>query len=337
VILPAFRKLEPVRAWFVGAGLLALVAGAWVAIDYEPPRFLPADTGEFVAIFPPPPATGSAQERRELDELLALQRTRGATDVQAARDDRRKDVDRFYAALGLDPRQPPPLQKLRALMNDVEDDVSRYVRAPKRQFARNRPYVVEPAIQPCIGDVAGDRSYPSGHAAYGYVVAYLLADMAPERRDALVARADEFARARALCGVHFPSDLEAGRIGARWIADRLLASPDYRAAASAAAAELRAALANAQPAGHSSANRAPPSPVLLLTDTRPRCSAAILATIASPSPNPPVSRLRLVSSRVNAWNTEALCASGIPSPSSSTTSRHMPFSQATSMLTLRRA
>jgi acid phosphatase (class A) len=333
----AFRKLKPVRAWFIGAGLLAVVAGTWVAIDYRPPRFLAADTSEFVAIFPPPPAAGSAQERRELDELLQLQRTRGAADVEAARDDRRKDVDRFYEALGLDQRQPPPLRKLRSLMNDVEDDVSRYVRAPKKKFARHRPYVVEPAIQPCIGDVAGDRSYPSGHAAYGYVVAYLLADMALERRDALLARADEFARSRALCGVHFPSDLEAGRTGARWIVDRLLASPDYRAAAGEAAAELRTALGNTQPAGHSSANRAPPRLALPLTDTRPRCRAAILATIASPRPNPPVSRLRLVSSRVKAWNTEALCASGIPSPSSSTTSRHMPFSQATSTLTLRRA
>jgi acid phosphatase (class A) len=322
----------------IGAAFLAIAAGTWVAIEYKPPRFLPADTSEFVAIFPPPPARGSPGERRELDDLLALQRSRSAADVEAAREDRRKDVDRFYESLGFHARKPAALPKLRALMEDVEDDVSRYVRAPKKKFARSRPYVIEPAIQPCIGDVAGDRSYPSGHSAYGYTMAYLLAEMVPERGTALLARADEFARARAVCGVHFFSDLEAGRKGARWLADRLLATPDYQSAATAARAELRSALELPQvPAGHSSANRAPPRLALAPTVTRPRCRDAILATIASPRPKPPVSRLRLVSSRVNAWNTEDRCASGIPSPSSSTTSRQVPFSQAISMLTSRRA
>ncbi len=333
----ATRLRNPARAWMLGATFLALAAGAWVAIEHEPPRFLPADADKFVAIFPPPPARGSREERRELDELLALQRARTAADVEASRDDRRKDVDRFYAALGLDPRNPPRLPKLRSLMEDVEDDVSRYVRAPKKKFARNRPYVVEPAIQPCIGDVAGDRSYPSGHATYGYAVAYLLAEMVPERHAALIERADAFARARMVCGVHFFSDLEAGRLGASWLVAHLLDSPEYQAAAAGARAELREALGNVQPAGHSSANRAPPRLALAPTVTRPRCKDAILATIASPRPKPPVSRLRLVSSRVNAWNTEDRCASGIPSPSSSTTSRQVPFSQAISMLTLRRA
>jgi acid phosphatase (class A) len=279
---------------------LALAAGAWIAIDYERPQFLPADTSRFADSFPPPPADESEQTRRELEELLSMQRSRDAADVAAARADRRKDVDRFYGALGFDQGNPPHLPALRSLMEAVEDDVSRYVRAPKLEFARARPYVIDPSIEPCIGDVAGDRSYPSGHATYGYVVAYLLADMAPGRRAALLARADEFARSRALCGVHYPSDLEAGRAGARWLADHLLASPEYRAAAARAGAELRTALAKTQGSGHSSAKRAPPRLALVPTDTRPLCRAAMRATMASPRPKPPVSRLRLVSSRVNA-------------------------------------
>jgi membrane-associated phospholipid phosphatase len=45
-----------------------------------------------------------------------------------------------------------------------------------------------------------------------------------------------------VCGVHFPSDLEAGRIGAEWLAQRFLQSADFRIAAERAARELRAAL-----------------------------------------------------------------------------------------------
>ena len=90
----------------------------------------------------------------------------------------------------------------------------------------------------------------------------------------------------------------------------------------------------AKPRGHSSASRAPPRLALESAIARPPCRAAIRATMASPRPNPPVSRLRLVSSRVKARNTAARSASGIPSPSSSTTRRQSPFSRATSMLTL---
>jgi acid phosphatase (class A) len=90
--------------------------------------------------------------------------------------------------------------------------------------------------------VAGDLSYPSGHATYGYLMAYLLADMVPERRDQLIARAGVFASQRAVCGVHFPSDLEAGRKGAEWLAEQFRGSSDYRNAAAIAASDLRLAL-----------------------------------------------------------------------------------------------
>ena len=73
-------------------------------------------------------------------------------------------------------------------------------------------------------------------------MAYLLSDMVPERRAQLMARAQEFAQQRAVCGVHFPSDLTAGRVGAEWLAQKFLASPAYRAASVEARQELRAAV-----------------------------------------------------------------------------------------------
>jgi acid phosphatase (class A) len=90
--------------------------------------------------------------------------------------------------------------------------------------------------------VRRDLSYPSGHATYGYLMAYLLSDMVPERRAQLLERAREFARQRMLCGVHFPSDIEAGRLSAVWLAQQFRRNPDYRAAAVPAARELRTAL-----------------------------------------------------------------------------------------------
>jgi acid phosphatase (class A) len=106
-------------------------------------------------------------------------------------------------------------------------------------FKRRRPFLVDESITRCIDGVAGDQSYPSGHAAYAWTAAYLLADMFPERRAAVLARAAEFAQQRSVCGVHYPSDLEAGRRAGEWLARRFLDSDHYRADAASAAAELR--------------------------------------------------------------------------------------------------
>jgi acid phosphatase (class A) len=231
------------RSAFIG--ILAVTCLALVYACYRresEPRFLTATAAEFVELFPPPPAANSVQTRSELDVLLAMQARRTPAAVEAARADRKTEISRFASALTIDPRRLRALPALDALADQVEDDERRYVRAAKNHFVRLRPYEVDARIEPCITDVRGDLSYPSGHATYGFLVAYLLSDMVPERRAALMARAQEFARQRMLCGVHFPSDIAAGQKAAEWLAQRFLASATYRAAAAPAARELRAAI-----------------------------------------------------------------------------------------------
>jgi acid phosphatase (class A) len=240
---PMFRNTLARRgAWFAGLLLAMLAAGVAVRQYEAKPRFLHAPREEFVALFVAPPAANSAQTHHEVDQLLAIQMQRSAADVEAAQADRKTEVWQFAEALGLQPAQMRELHALADLADQVEDDVRPYVRAAKHRFLRLRPYEVDARIDPCIDDVRRDLSYPSGHATYGYVMAYLLADMAPERRVELMVRARDFARQRTVCGVHFPSDLEAGRRGAEWLANRFLQSAEYREAAAPATHELRAAL-----------------------------------------------------------------------------------------------
>jgi acid phosphatase (class A) len=228
------------RAAFLALALLAI--GLVFQRHRDAPRFLPAPTAEFIGLFATPPAAGSGQTRRELDELLEIQRRRTSQDVTAARADRKTEVWQFAAALGLATPDMRALRELARLAEQVENDERPYVRLVKGRFLRLRPYELEPRLKPCIDDVRGDLSYPSGHATYGYLVAYLLADMVPERRAQLEARARQFARQRMVCGVHFASDIEAGRIGAEWLARHFLQSEAYRGAAAPAARELRTAL-----------------------------------------------------------------------------------------------
>lgn len=234
--------MSATRRWWLAAlaGAL-LLAGVHSWLRHDAGHYLHDDTDSFAAAFAPPPPRGSAAERAELDELLALQRARTPAEVDAARADRKTEISRFYGVLGLkDPSARLP--KTEAIAQSVEDDLRPLVRAAKDRYLRLRPYAVEPRLDPCIANVAADLSYPSGHSAYGYSMAYLLADMVPERRTQLLGRADEFARQRMVCGVHFHSDIEAGRKAAELLMMRLRAAPDFRRDEAGAAAELRAAL-----------------------------------------------------------------------------------------------
>jgi acid phosphatase (class A) len=221
---------------------LAIAGGIHWWLQRDVHTYLTGVTADFVGIFAAPPASDSPATRAELDELLELQRIRTAAEVAAARADRKTEILRFYGALGFRVEANPDLPLLRALAARVEDDFRPYVRAAKEKFRRLRPYEIESRLEPCIANVRGDMSYPSGHAVFGYVMADLLAEMVPERERQLIARANEFARQRMVCGVHFATDIEAGREGASWLVAQFNGSAEYRENANAAMAELRAAL-----------------------------------------------------------------------------------------------
>jgi len=236
--------LKASRRKLVASVATALVVAAiigWLHERSRGPHFLSSSPEQFAAQFAAPATPDSADTRRELDELLALQGSRTADEVAAARADRKTRVGKFYAALGLGVN-PPSLPKLERLAERVEDDVRIYVRAAKEHSRRLRPYEIEPRLQPCIDDVRGDLSFPSGHAAYGWSMAYLLSALVPERSTELEARAEEFAHQRMLCGVHFRSDLDAGRLAAQRLLAQMQQDPEFRVEAAAAAAEVRTAL-----------------------------------------------------------------------------------------------
>ena len=66
--------------------------------------------------------------------------------------------------------------------------------------------------------------------------------MVPERRDAILARAADYANNRLVCGVHCASDLEAGKSVAYAIVGLITNDPVFEAEFVPAQAELRHAL-----------------------------------------------------------------------------------------------
>jgi acid phosphatase (class A) len=215
---------------------LALRADAPAAPAAAP--YAVANQVDLTRLLAPPPS--EAEARKELDELLRIQRRRTAADEAACVSDQVISVFRFADVLGAG-FTPDKLPKTAALFLRVVASVHVPLQKAQETWARKRPPLADPAIHP-VGAVPATAAYPSGHATNGNLMGILLADMVPERSAALHARGVLFGERRVLAGVHYPSDIEAGRQSAAAIAQTLFQDPQFRDDFGDARAELRASL-----------------------------------------------------------------------------------------------
>ena len=202
-----------------------------------------------LALLPPSPAEGSARAAADLD---AHRSTRHLRDTPrwalAARDANLKfpaAADAFACALDV-PISAESTPHLNMLLRRTLLDAGLSTYAAKDHYKRPRPFVALNETMCSPGEDATlrkDGSYPSGHAALGWAWALVLAEIAPERTDALIARGLSFAQSRVVCGVHWQSDVDAGRtMGAAAVA-RLHANEMFRAQVAAAKEEVQSARA----------------------------------------------------------------------------------------------
>jgi acid phosphatase (class A) len=203
--------------------------------------FLSAAELDSSRFLPPPPAEGSPAANAEAVELHAIEAARSADALTHARsDDHTKDASIFAEAMGrgFDLKALPATAKL---MSEVRREEKAAADAAKDHFRRKRPWIVDPSFQSCSREDEPLSSYPSGHTTMGFAMAVVLADMAPEKTPALLARATDYANSRMVCGMHFRADIVAGQVLGTMVAADLLRNPGFRADRDAAAAELRAA------------------------------------------------------------------------------------------------
>jgi acid phosphatase (class A) len=201
-------------------------------------------------LLPPPPEAGSAQERAELDELLRIQADRTPAQVRRAIEDSHVNIFRFADALGSPPNfNAAQLPLTTALFKRIEKDESLFMDSAKDAFGRPRPFLTEERLEPVVPKPPS-ASYPSGHTTWAVACAIVLADMVPERRRQIFARADEYAHNREVGGVHYPSDVAAGHLAGTALAQLLFQSPQFVTDETAATAELRQALGLPPPPAH---------------------------------------------------------------------------------------
>jgi len=195
---------------------------------------------DLLAILQPPPADADRRTRAGLDSLRRQQAVRTEAETAAIRADVDETVFLFADVLGPG-FAAPALPQTADLFATLGEEANAALNRAKDAWARPRPARLGPDLAPCLPTPA-TASYPGGHAALAGFYAAALARILPERRDALFARARLRAERRELCGLHHPSDTQAGYAAAAALAGALAATPSAAASLVSVAAELRPAL-----------------------------------------------------------------------------------------------
>lgn len=193
-----------------------------------------------IALLTDPPAPGSPEAAADLLEARAVFKGRTPVEEARAMKDATLSFSLWEPAIG-PVFQPGKLPKTEALMKNVRSDIADVINTPKDHWKRQRPYQVDPALW--LGKPEKSFSYPSGHSTRGMTYALVLAEIFPDKKDAILEIGRNIGWDRVLIGKHFPTDVIAGRVLAKAILHELMASPVFQRDLAAAKAEVQVALA----------------------------------------------------------------------------------------------
>ena len=130
---------------------------------------------------------------------------------------------RFSTAFGtsISEENVPALYEM---LTDCFYTVNNVCTRPKSYYRRTRPYVMfhESTLVPKHeATYANDGSFPSTHAAMGWLMALLLSEVNPPAQNKLLSIGYDFGQNRVIAGYHWQSDVDAGRMAASTLYARL--------------------------------------------------------------------------------------------------------------------
>lgn len=116
------------------------------------------------------------------------------------------------------------------LISMAKTDIRLGVNNGKKTYMRTRPYVHFNESTPLPEEDRELRytgSYPSGHSVRGWGIALLLAEINPDRQDAILERGFQYGQSRVILGFHYQSDVDAARFVASAVVARLHADKNF--------------------------------------------------------------------------------------------------------------
>ncbi len=192
------------------------------------------DVANSLELLPPPPDAASVQflyDRARYDWGKSMRNTpRGEQAFQDAHVEGDGVPKAFSEAFGVEisPENTPEIYKLVLGMREDAGDLA--TRAAKNYYNRTRPYAYygEDTCNPeQQAELSTNGSYPSGHTSIGWATALVLSEVNPDRIDEILERGFQMGESRVICGYHFQSDVDAGRIVAAGAVARLHANDDF--------------------------------------------------------------------------------------------------------------
>lgn len=191
-----------------------------------------------VALLPPPPPPGSPEQAADMQEVRLVSHAAPTNDVVVAFTEKEFTIFNFTPAIG-SYFQPGKFPKTEAFMHNVQKDAETITDHAKNYWKRPRPFMIDHSL--ATGKLEKSFSYPSGHSTESMVLALVLADLFPEKRDAIIAEARMIGWHRVEIARHYPTDIYAGRVLAQAIVQQMQKSADYQRDFVAAKAEVESA------------------------------------------------------------------------------------------------
>ena len=146
-------------------------------------------------------------DQADLLITLSLQTSRTEDQKNEALRDKKYSINLVAGVIDADFEHKYP--NVYRVLNNADID-SYYINTLiKNENGRLRPFVQHPTLVTPLF-TTGDYSYPSGHATGMELQARILAQLCPDKSDALRQRARQVADSRVVAGVHYASDTEAG-------------------------------------------------------------------------------------------------------------------------------
>lgn len=215
---------------------IASVAPVFAVDPYVTAKML-----DLTALLPPPPAKGSEADKADMAAAVAAQAHASDARKAQALVDSDETIYVVYSAVLGDKFVAATTPKIALLFARIGESENNTVDAAKPYFGRMRPWLANPDIK-AIARPSRSGSYPSGHATRVTIYAIMMSMMLPEKKEALWARADDYAQSRVVGGMHYPTDIVAGGRSGTAMATLMLQDPAFRADFEAAKTELRASL-----------------------------------------------------------------------------------------------
>lgn len=201
-----------------------------------------------IATIPPAPKEGETRNTLDWEIFTKTRALEGGERWKLAQaDDGYRPADllkSFSCSVGvqLTPENSPSLA---SILGRTTIDAGMAAEAAKQLYRRTRPFMQNPG-NICIARTPGLEAsfdYPSGHASLGWMAGLVVAQLAPDRASAALARGRAYGESRVVCGLHNMSAIEAARTNAAGVFAAVQGSADFRDQMAKARTELDAARA----------------------------------------------------------------------------------------------